>query len=302
MTITPEILRITVLAGGASAERDVSLDSGRAVADALKKCGHAVALADINPDDLCALDIPADVVFPVLHGGFGEDGRLQAVMQQRGLCFVGSGAKASATAMDKVATKRLAIELDIPTPRFEVIAPPDKPKLTPPVVVKPVAEGSSVGTSIVRNASTLEKTVAAVADQFDEALVEQYIDGVELTVGFLGNQALPPIRIQPRQDFYDFEAKYQDDHTEYLFETGLARETLERAAEWSSSIYAGLGCRHLSRIDWMVDSRERLWFLEVNTIPGFTTHSLVPKAAAKIGLTFEQLVDKLVRMAMEDHS
>ena len=302
MKTVPEKLRVTVLAGGPSAEREISLASGSAVADALKKRGHEVFFSDVGPDNLAALDHPADVVFPVLHGTFGEDGTLQGIMELRGLCFVGSGSTASATAMDKVATKRIAMACDVPTPAFEVVTPPATATISAPLVVKPIAEGSSVGTSIVHDQARVDETVAAVAGKFGTALVEQFIQGAEITVGFLGTQALPPIRIQPAKEFYDFEAKYQDNRTEYLFETGLAPATLRHASEWSARIYKALNCRHLGRIDWMVDTQERLWFLEVNTIPGFTSHSLVPKAAAKIGIAFDELVDRLVRMAMEDHA
>jgi D-alanine-D-alanine ligase len=299
---TPKRLRVTVLAGGPSAERAISLASGNAVADALRQRGHDVLLADIGPDDLSALDHPTDVVFPALHGTFGEDGTVQRIMEERGICFVGSGSKASATAIDKVETKKLAIEIGVPTPAFEVITPPARPSLSVPVVVKPIAEGSSVATTIVRDASRLDDAIAAVSEAYGRALVEQFIPGSELTMGLLGSQTLPPIRIQPRRDFYDYEAKYNDERTEYLFETGLARALLERAANLSRRVFEALGCRHLSRIDWIVGPNEGLWFLEVNTIPGFTSHSLVPKAAAKIGIPFDELVERLVRMAMEDHS
>lgn len=298
----PTKLRVTVLAGGPSAEREISLASGSAVAAALRNRGHDVFLADIGPDDLRALDHPADVIFPALHGVFGEDGVLQGIMEKRGLYFVGSGSTASALAMDKVAAKRIAIDNAVPTPEFEVVKPPAKATMNVPVVVKPVAEGSSVATSIVRDQNRLDDAVAAVTGRYGVALVERFIAGAEITVGILGDQPLPPIRIRPSREFYNFEAKYQDDRTEYLFDTGLKPVTLERAFEMSVKIYKALGCRHLGRIDWMVDERENPWFLEVNTIPGFTSHSLVPKAAAKIGISFEDLVLRLVRMAMEDHS
>ena len=294
-------LNITVLAGGPSAEREISLASGGAIAKALEQRGHRVQLADINPDDLSALDRPADVIFPALHGTFGEDGTLQRIMEQRGLCFVGSGSQASATAIDKVTTKKVALECGLPTPEYEVIAPPVKTCLTVPVVVKPITEGSSVATTVVRLADRLDETIAAVAGRYGQALVEKFVAGDELTIGLLGSETLPPIRIKPCRDFYDFEAKYQDDRTEYLLDTGFSDAVLERAADLSRRVYEAVGCRHLARIDWIVDADENLWFLEVNTLPGFTSHSLVPKAAAKHGIPFDELVERLVRMAMEDH-
>jgi len=300
---TPAKLRVTVLAGGPSAERDISLASGQAIAAGLDQRGHEVFISDIGPDDLAGLDHPADVVFPALHGTFGEDGTLQRIMEERGITFVGSGSRASATAMDKVATKQLAEKLGVPTPPYEVVSPPAKPVLSPPVVVKPIAEGSSVATSIVHEASKLDEAIAAAARQSGgSALVEQFVAGDELTIGFLGSEALPPIRIRPDREFYDFVAKYRDDHTEYLFDTGRSQSLLDQAAELSRRVFEGLGCRHLGRVDWIADADDRLWFLEVNTIPGFTNHSLVPKAAEKIGIPFDELVERLVYMAMEDRA
>jgi D-alanine-D-alanine ligase len=295
-------LRVTVLAGGPSAERDISLASGQAVADALRQRGHDVFAADIGPDDLTALDHPADVVFPALHGTFGEDGTLQRIMEERGICFVGSGSRASAAAMDKAVAKQIAIDLGIPTPAFEIVPPPPQPTVPLPVIIKPLAQGSSVATRIVRDQRELRPAVQEVVDRYGQALVERFVTGDELTVGMLGDRALPPIRIRPGREFYDYEAKYHDDRTEYLFETGYSSALLERATDGSRRLFAGLGCRHLARIDWIVDAGEKLWFLEVNSIPGFTSHSLVPKAAARIGIPFDELVERLVRMALEDRT
>ena len=295
-------LRVTVLAGGPSAEREISLASGSAVAHALRQRGHDVFVSDIGPQMLDALDREADVVFPALHGTFGEDGTVQRIMEQRKIRFVGSGSEASSLAIDKVATKKAAAGIGVPTPAYEVITPPAQPSLPLPLVVKPIAEGSSVATSIARQPGDLDNAIAAVAKTYCQALVEQFVPGDELTVGFLGPRPLPPIRIKPRRDFYDYQAKYEDDHTEYLFETGFSTALLEQAAELSRRVFEALGCGHLARIDWIVGPDEQLWFLEVNTIPGFTSHSLVPKAAAKVGIPFDELVERLVRMAMEDHS
>ncbi len=297
---TRKKLRVTVLAGGPSAERNVSLASGQAVAEALRRRGHDVFRADVGPGNLAALDHPADVVFPALHGTFGEDGTIQRIMEERGIRFVGSGSKASALAMDKVATKRIATDLRIPTPPYEVLTASERPTLAVPVIVKPIAQGSSVGTTIVREADQLLPTVESVTGKYGGALVERFVAGDELTVGILGERTLPPIRIRPRRDFYDYEAKYQDDRTEYLFETGHPSALLDQAAAFSKRIFDALGCRHLARVDWIAAPTEALWLLEVNTIPGFTSHSLVPKAAAHIGIPFDELVEWLVTMAMED--
>lgn len=311
----------------------MSLASGRAVAEALRRGGHAVFEADIGPENLVALDRPADVVFPALHGDFGEDGKLQRILEQRGIRFVGSGSQTSALAMDKVATKQRVAQMGIPTPPWEVwttgtsdggesvSAQPNcgtavlgcakrntaeggratsGPRVGFPLIVKPVDQGSSVGTFIIRKPEQFDAAVREVTGEFGRALVERFIEGDELTVGMLGEQSLPPICIRPRRDFYDYTAKYEDDATEYLFDAGQSRDLLEQASAYSRRIFGELGCRHLGRIDWMVDRGGGLWFLEVNTIPGFTSHSLVPKAADRIGIDFAELVERLVLMAVTD--
>ncbi len=297
-------LRVTVLAGGPGAERDVSLQSGQAVADTLRQRGHEVFLADISPADLSALDTPADVVFPALHGTFGEDGTLQGIMEQRGICFVGADSRGSALAMDKIASKQLVLDAGFDTPPYEIweAAQPDHrdlPELEFPVVVKPADQGSSVATTIVEQPQAFRDALTAVFPHSQRALVEQFIAGEELTVGILADTALPPICIRPKREFYDYQAKYQDDATEYLFDAGYAPALLKRAQSRSLTVFDTLGCRHLGRVDWIVDRDGKLWFLELNTLPGFTSHSLVPKAAAKHGIPFDELVERLVFMALE---
>jgi D-alanine-D-alanine ligase len=301
------VLRVTVLCGGPSAEREVSLDSGRAVADALRRRGHEVFVADVGPDNLAALDHPADVVFPALHGPFGEDGTIQRIMAERGIRFVGANARASALAMDKVASKNIARSAGIETPPFEVwvastLATRTQPALPLPVIVKPVDQGSSVATTIVREPQAFLPAVRLAINQFQRALVEQFIHGHEVTVGIVGGEPLPPICIRPKREFYDYQAKYQDNATEYLFDAGYPGGVGERAQALSRQIFDLVGCRHLARVDWMLDREERLWFLEINTLPGFTSHSLVPKAAQRSGISFDDLVERLVWMALEGTS
>lgn len=293
-------LRITVLCGGPSAEREVSLQSGQCVADALRRRGHEVFVTDIGPDQLGGLDAPADVVFPALHGTFGEDGTIQRIMEQRGLRFVGSGAQASTLAMDKIATKQLARTLGIPTPEFERVRAPADATLALPLVVKPIDQGSSVATSIVRDPAQLGPALERVLSAFGVALVERYIAGDELTVGIVGVRTLAPLCIRPRSAFYDYHAKYVANDTEYLFDAGIPSDVLARVSEMSGRLFAALGCRHLGRVDWMIDADAQPWLLELNTLPGFTSHSLFPMAAANAGMTFDELTEQLVRMALED--
>lgn len=300
-------LRVTVLCGGPSAEREISLASGRAVAEALRQRGHEVFVGDIAPDNLAALGHPADVVFPALHGTFGEDGQVQRLMEERGLCFVGSGSEASALGIDKAATKQCVAAAGIVTPAYEVW---DRARLdgagastvTLPAVVKPIDQGSSVATRIVRETGALLPAIEVAVGQFGRALVEEFKAGDELTVGIVGSQTLPPICVRPKRQFYDFAAKYQDDATEYLFDAGHPPALLSRAQELSRRVFDACGCRHLARVDWIADRDGELWFLEINTLPGFTSHSLVPKAAQHVGISFDELVERIVFMALEDAS
>lgn len=297
-------LEITVLMGGPSAEREVSLQSGGAIAQALERLGHRVHRADVSPADLRALDRPCELVFVALHGTFGEDGTVQAELERRGRRYVGSGPKASALAMDKVASKRRFAELGLPTPPYEVVGSDGLERVVAdfdlPAVIKPVAEGSSVDVSIVRDRATLRGAVASAVGKYRQVLLEKFIHGRELTVGILGDQPLPVCEIRPGREFYDYQAKYEDDATQYLFELDLPGELLAEVQRLSLRAHQGLGCRHLSRVDWMLETATgRTYCLEVNTIPGFTSHSLVPKAAAHAGMSFEQLCQRIVELALQ---
>lgn len=296
-------LAITVLAGGPGAEREVSLQSGAAVAAALVELGHTVTVRDISPADLSALQVPADFVFIALHGEFGEDGDVQNLLARCGLVFSGSDTQASALAMDKAATKRRLAEAGIPTPRYEVHRHgQDSQSLSRwplPAVIKPIGSGSSVDIYIVRDPAALETSLERVAGRYGAALVEQYVDGPELTVGILGDQALPVCQIRTKREFYDYQAKYVDDDTEYLFDLDLPRELLARIQGLSVQAHDVLGCRDFSRVDWMVDARTlQPYVLEINTIPGFTSHSLLPKAAARVGISFSRLCQKIVDLGL----
>lgn len=285
-------------------EREVSLHSGQAVEAALRRLGHEVCVRDVGPDDLTALELPNDFVFIALHGEFGEDGTLQAELDGRGLRYSGSGSAASRIAMNKVAAKQCFIRAGIPTPRFTVIDPSNishaLSDIELPAVVKPVSSGSSVDTSIVRTALALESAVHLLVGRYGEALVEQYIDGFEFTVGILGESALPVCEIRTKREFYDYQAKYIDDDTEYLFDLSYPPALLEHVQRISLASHISLGCRVFSRVDCMVDRTTLEPFvLEVNTIPGFTSHSLLPKSAARIGMSFDQLCQTIIDRSLE---
>jgi D-alanine-D-alanine ligase len=297
-----DALKITVLAGGPGMEREVSLHSGQAVFDALQRLGHHVTLRDIGPDDLTALDLPADFVFIALHGEFGEDGALQAELETRGRRYGGSGAAASRMAMNKIESKRRFERAGVPTPPYQVLDRANFDAATKravlPAVVKPVAAGSSVDTSIVRSREALAAAAALVVDRYGEALVERYIRGYEFTVGILGDEVLPVCEIRTKREFYDYQAKYIDDDTQYLFDLDVPATLLAEVQRVSLAAHRALGCRVFSRVDCMVD-RETLdpFILEVNTIPGFTSHSLLPKAAARVGLSFDQLCQRIIELS-----
>lgn len=297
-------VKVTVLSGGPSAEREVSLASGRAVAEALDALKCDVVTADISPDDLSALDREIDVAFIALHGTFGEDGEVQRILERRKIPYTGSDSVASERAMDKVVSKRYFAEGGVPTPRFDVVRRNRISKVLnawhPPVVVKPINEGSSVDCYIVHEADAIEDTLRTVTDRHEQCLIESYIGGPELTVGILEDRALPICEIRTGRTFYDYHAKYHDNDTQYLFD-GLPLDAEAEAILQSLSLAAhrALGCRDFSRVDWRLDANGDPYCLEVNTIPGFTDHSLVPKAAARAGMSFAALCGRLVELALK---
>ncbi|MHB8901952.1 MAG: D-alanine--D-alanine ligase family protein [Thermoguttaceae bacterium] len=292
--------RITVLRGGPSAEREVSLAGGRSVAAALRSLGHAVTEADITPEDLSALDVAADVVFPVLHGRFGEDGHLQQILESRGIRFVGSGSEASRISIDKDATKRVWQSAGLPTAPWVVIESADDEalgKVPPPVVVKPLAEGSSIGVSVCATEKSLHSALEEALPRFGRVIVERQLAGPEITVGILGGDPLPVIQVRPAGGWYDYSAKYQRNDTDYLLNPELEGTTCGAVQELARRAFEALGCRHLARIDFIVDRDIGPQLLEINTLPGFTDHSLLPKAAAHAGIPFARLAEMLVEMA-----
>jgi D-alanine-D-alanine ligase len=299
-------MKITVLCGGPSAEREVSLVSGKAVIDGLRSMGHDVFGSDVGPDNLAGLDHPADVIFPVLHGQFGESGELQEILEQRGLPFVGSGSAASRLGMNKVDTKRAWSAVGLPTPSYRVIHRGEAiPELPSACVVKAISSGSSIDVFVCKpGADQPARAKAAVNElltKHQAVLVEQFIDGVELTIGLLEERPLPPIRIVPKREFFDFEAKYKANDTEHRFDTGLPPAVEQYCQELARQANQIVGARDLARIDIMLDREHNPYLLEINTLPGFTPKSLLPEAAKRTGLDFGPLVDLLVRRAYQRH-
>jgi len=297
-------MKVTVLLGGPSAEREVSLVSGAAVAKGLREMGHEVFESDIAPDNLAGLDHPADVIFPVLHGSFGESGELQEILEARGLPFVGSGSKASRIGIDKVETKKAWESAGLPTPPYFTIRKGEKiPSIPGTCVVKAIGSGSSIDVFVCKAPAEAEAQATAairkVLERHELCLVEKFITGPELTVGLLEEKALAPIRIVPKNEFFDFEAKYKRNDTEHRFDTGLPPELVVRCQELAERANEVVGAKDLARIDIMLDEAAGLqpYLLEINTLPGFTPKSLLPEAAAHGGVPFGQLVDRLVTRA-----
>jgi D-alanine-D-alanine ligase len=296
-------MKITVLYGGPSSERKISLISGQAVADALTSMGHEVYLADIMPEDLSPLDKPCDVVFPVLHGTWGESGELQEILEERGLPFVGSGSRASCLGMDKVASKDVWRKASLPTPDWQVASTLDLAvkaihTIGLPCVVKAIDAGSSIDVYLCDCFETAVDAAKKCITTYDRVMVETLIRGKELTVGIVDDQALPPIWIDSSREFYDYTAKYEGNFTEYKFELGLPPEVVANIQQIAQKAHKALGCRHLSRVDFMIDANNNPYLLEINTLPGFTSKSLLPKAARQSGIEFGPLVDKLVKLAL----
>lgn len=296
-------MKVTVLYGGLSAEREVSLVSGRAVAQGLRDAGHAVTEVDVRPETLTtALSYPADVIFPVLHGAWGEDGTLQTELEARGLKFVGSGSAASRLGMNKVETKKVWETAGLPTPPYRVVTSVNEAIPQEACVVKAIDSGSSVDVYVCRGAAegqvNAADAVARVLANHPAALVEKFISGPELTVGLFEEKSLAPIRIVPKVEFFDYEAKYKRSDTEHRFETGLPAALVAECKALAEKANAIVGARDLARVDIMIDeTTSRPYLLEINTLPGFTSKSLLPEAAAHAGIPFAQLVDRLVKRA-----
>ena len=300
--------KIAVLLGGTSAEREVSLNSGKAVLEALLNQGYDAH--PIDPKEYNVANLKKDGfhrVFNILHGRGGEDGTMQGLLEQIGLPYTGCGVMASALTMDKMRTKMLWKAFGLPVADMEVVtretfaeldAQAVVEKLGLPLMVKPSLEGSSVGLTKVKAVDEL-KSAVEYALKFDNTiLIEEWLAGDELTVPVLDSQVLPAIRIVPEGEFYDYNAKYISDNTQYFCPAGLTSERVQELAILVKRAYDAVGCRGWSRIDVMCDAKGDFRLVEVNTNPGMTSHSLFPKSAASVGISFEQLVVKILELSV----
>ncbi len=302
---------IGVLLGGYSSEREISLKSGKAVYDALEEAGHHVSKIDIvsREDDIGQMIQAAgiDVAFIALHGALGEDGTIQSLLEMAGVPYTGSGVDASRIAINKISTQNVLRKKNFPVPIFTTVFQEDSMDedalLTRvdgmPVVVKPAAEGSSLGVTIVHKRENFKKAVMEAFRYGSPILVDHYIQGRELTVGILSDEPLPVVEIRPTHDFFDFTAKYQKGLTDYLVPAPLSAEITTKVQQMALAAYEAVGCRDFSRVDVILDRKMNPYILEINTIPGFTATSLLPMAAQEAGYNFTQLCEKIIALAYE---
>lgn len=330
-------MKVAVLMGGRSSEREISLRTGRGIARALRSLGHEVAAIDAADGRLLAAgeeeraELPAaaagaaplasvesgiaavapvrdaDVVLIALHGGEGENGTVQALLDLAGKPYTGSGVLGSALAMDKAMSKKLFEREGIPTPRWTLLRAGERMEVFDagalggyPLVVKPNAEGSTVGLTVVTRAEDLPAALDEAARWDPNVLVEAYIPGRELTVAVLGDEALPIVEIRPKSGHYDYEAKYTAGRSEYFCPADLPEPLAARVRDLGLRASHALGCAGVSRVDFRLDPEDHPYCLEVNTVPGMTPTSLVPMAAKAVGMSYDEVVQRMLDLALEE--
>ncbi len=301
--------------GGCSSEREISLKSGKAVVQALESGGCDVVGVELNTvkqDEILAQLALAcvDIVFLVLHGKFGEDGTIQDILEKAGIAYTGSGPQASRLAMDKASTQLLVQQAGIHVPDFFILNKSDQPQALKllenlggcPVVVKPSKEGSSIGITIVHNTEDFIPAVNKAFEFGTQILVDRYVQGQEITSGILCGEALSLVEIRPKAKFFDFTAKYQKGMSDYIVPAEINDQQAQQIKEMSQKVFNLVGCRDMARSDFILDKNGQAYFLEINTIPGFTATSLLPKAAQDKGINFTDLCLMLSSLAFERRS
>ncbi len=283
-------LKVAVLMGGESSEREVSLMTGNEMVKHLDLNKYEVVKVDL-PKDLNKID-GCDVALLALHGKGGEDGQIQGYLETKGIKYTGSGVLASAVGMDKMIFRWVMERLKLPMA-----------KLTNkiPCVVKPVNGGSSIGVTIVKQQNDLSKAIQNAKKYDDEVLIEEYLEGIELSCGVIGNKdiiVLPVVEIMPKVGFYNYEAKYSDDKSEYNCPAKISKKLTEEVQELARQVYLAVKARGYARIDFIIH-KNKTYILEINTLPGMTSHSLIPKEASVIGISYSQLLDKIIDLALE---
>lgn len=295
--------KVAVLMGGFSSEREVSLVSGQAILDALRSKGVDAHAFDPKDTPLGELKNQGfDVAFNILHGSYGEDGIVQGALEMLGIPYTGCGVLASAIGMDKYRCKLLWQGLDLPVPQYAVLREDSdfdavEQKLGLPLFIKPAAEGSSIGVIKVKEEGRLKAAFDSIKHMHGEILAEQFVGGGEYTCAVMNGKALPSIRIIPQTEFYDKEAKYDRDDTVYLCPSDLSPEQEQLMGDLAVRAFAAIGGEGCGRVDFLKDNDGTLYLLEVNTLPGMTSHSLVPKAAAQVGMGFADLCIEILKTA-----
>ncbi|HET7239053.1 MAG TPA: D-alanine--D-alanine ligase [Terrimicrobiaceae bacterium] len=290
--------KVAVLLGGPGSEREVSLRSGAAVARALRSLGARVEEVDVR-DARFTLPTDVDLAYNMIHGTFGEDGQIQEILEERGVPYTGEGVTGSRVAFDKILSKTKFDEHGVPTGRWHVISSGESPRFEVPFVVKAPCQGSSVGVHIIKDPASLP---AALEDCFrfgDTVIVEEFFPGRELTVGILGDVALPIIEIVPREGFYDYQHKYTKGASEYFVPAAIGEEATRAVQDAALAAKRALELEIYSRVDVILASDGRLNVLEINTIPGMTETSLLPKAAAAAGLDFPTLCERIAALSLQ---
>ena len=299
-------MKIGVLLGGNSAEREVSLASGKAISAACKELGHNVL--DLDPQFDVRLLVPdlltVDLVFNGLHGGDGENGVIPGFLQSLGVKYTGSKTEASAICMDKRISKALVHRKDLLTPNWVSLANndplPSVGDMVFPVVIKPNDQGSTIGLTVVKDESELDDAIELARKFANVVLIEEFIVGKEITVTVIGDKAYPIVEIVPSHGLYDYECKYNKGMTEYFCPANIDKDLTKAIQESALKIHKLLGCRHYSRADFRLDENGKAWFLELNTLPGMTETSLVPKAAKASGLSFPELIQTIINEALKN--
>jgi len=300
--------RVAVLMGGRSGEREISLRSGQAVFEALQRLGVDAVPIDVGPDFLTRLPaLRCDRAFIALHGRGGEDGVIQGALELAGMAYTGSGVTACALSMDKRLTKQIWQAQGLPTPSYAVLADEADAREAPmhlglPLIVKPAREGSSLGMSKVSRCEEMIPAFRQAREWDDRVLAERWISGGEYTVAILGETALPAIRLETPHVFYDFDAKYRADSTRYHCPSGLDPASEAVLGELALTAFRALDARGWGRVDFMLDESGAPWLLELNSVPGMTDHSLVPMAARAAGLSFDDLVWRILETSLEPRS
>ncbi len=306
MTRRPIKERIAVLLGGPSSEREISIKSGVAVYEALLSLGLDVVCIDVsdNPVEQIAQE-KCEIAFIALHGRFGEDGTIQAMFDEENIAYTGSGPQASRLAMDKLASRRIFQNAGLPVPEYvtvnkDVYRKDISVNFSLPFVVKPNREGSSIGMSVVKDIKDLSKAINEAFLYDDDIIIEKFIDGEDITVGILDDKPLPVVHIKPKYGDYDFSAKYTEGMSEYVVPAVLEKDIINAAGNLGLMAHNLLGCRCFSRADMRFGKDNKIRILEVNTIPGLTSTSLLPKAAKAVGIDFAHMCLKMVKGARHE--